>query len=253
MSEHTPGGTFYDKVAQKIGEYRTGGRHHTEYRTGNPEAIFEEKLLGLSGEKIVFDAGSGDGRFTLVAAKHFSQVVGIDVSSGMLEVARKRQVDQGVRNVRFVLQNAAATDFPDGAFDVVYSRRGPTPYREFQRLLKPGGVFLLVHIGDQDALALKQVFGRGQGYDQLGISWLEQSRSFQEEAGVHVLYAEEFLYDEYYPSYADLETFLQGVPIFEDFDPVADQALLQQYVDQASAPKGIQLVRHRFVTVAEKP
>jgi hypothetical protein len=110
-----------------------------------------------------------------------------------------------------------------------------------------------VGIGEQDAGELVRVFGRGQGFDDRTTSWLGRSRSRQEAAGLTIVYAEEFVYDEYYLTYADLDLFLQGVPIFEDFDPVADRELLQRYVSQTQTSKGIHLVRHRYVTVATRP
>jgi SAM-dependent methyltransferase len=254
MSELSGAGTFYDKVAAKFGEYFTGVHSHTEYRTGRPEAVFEEKLIGVGGpDKIALDAGSGDGRFTLFIAKYFGLVVGIEMSRGMLAIAQRKQAEQAVGNVRFEARDASATSFPDASFDVVFSRRGPTKYREFRRLVKSGGSVLHVGIGEQDALELKQVFGRGQGFDYLGTSWLGRSRALQETAGLTIVYAEEFLYDEYYPTYGELETFLQGVPIFEDFDPAADRELLEEYAAQARTPRGIHLLRHRYVTVAMNP
>jgi SAM-dependent methyltransferase len=251
MSDLAGGENFYDRVAAKFGEYSTGARLTTEYRTGAPEAVFLQKLIELGGaNQRVLDAGSGDGRFTLRVAPHFGQLVGIEVSRGMLDVAERRRAEQGIGNVRFDLRDASNTSFPSASFDVVYSRRGPTGYGEFARLLKPGGSVLHVGIGEQDAGELVRLFGRGQGFDFRSDSWLGRSRDWQEAAGLRLVYAEEFVYDEYYPTYADLDRFLQGVPIFEDFDPVADRELLQRYMSQAQTSKGIHLVRHRYVTVA---
>jgi len=245
---------FYDRVAARFGEYRTGARYETKFRTENAERVFQQKLTDLGGPEVTaLDAGSGDGRFTLSMARYFRRVVGIDTSQKMLAVAQRRAAEQGITNVLFEYQDASATRFPDASFDVVYSRRGPTKYREYDRLLRPGGAFLHVGIGEQDALQLKQIFGRGQGFDRIHSSWLARSRDFQEEAGLNVVYGEDFLYDEYFLTFEDLETFLQGVPIFEDFDPVADRERLQAYVEQAQTTRGIHMLRHRFVTVAVKP
>jgi SAM-dependent methyltransferase len=247
-------GTFYDLVAARFGEYRTSARYTSEYPGASPEAVFEAKVVEAGGpEKMALDAGSGDGRFTLSLAQHYQQIVGIEVSGGMLEVAERRRREQDASNVRFDRQDASATGFAEASFDVVYSRRGPMKYREFYRVLRPGGGFLAIGIGEQDALELKRVFGRGQGFDHLDVSWLARSRTLHEAAGLSVVYAESFVYDEYYLTYEDLETFLQGVPIFEDFDPVADRDALRSYVEQAWTPKGIHLLRHRHVTVARKP
>ena len=60
-------------------------------------------------------------------------------------------------------------------------------------------------------------------------------------------------YDEYYASYHDLDLFLQGVPIFEDFDSEQDKTKLQAYVARFQTDKGIRLPRHRFLVAAMKP
>jgi Methyltransferase domain len=253
MTELSGKPTFYDKVARRFGEYRTPARSTTDYRGANPAEVFERKLVDLGRPEVVaLDAGSGDGRFTLRMAAHFKYVLGIDTAREMLAVAERKRREQAVANVRFEVRDAASTGLADASFEVIYSRRGPTKYREFARLLRSGGHVLHEGIGEQDALGLKEVFGRGQGFDRLGVSWLDRARSFQEEAGLRVAYAAEFVYDEYFPTHEDLGTFLQGVPIFEDFDPVADRERLERYAGQATTPKGIHLLRHRFVTVARK-
>ncbi|HAT46669.1 MAG TPA: hypothetical protein DCS90_16345, partial [Ktedonobacter sp.] len=63
---------------------------------------------------------------------------------------------------------------------------------------------------------------------------------------------QDFLFDEYYASYDDLNRFLQGVPIFEDFDSEKDRRHLEAYAAKFQTDKGIHLPRHRFVAVAMK-
>jgi len=73
-----------------------------------------------------------------------------------------------------------------------------------------------------------------------------------EKLGFRVLVAKDYLYVEYYPTYADLETFLLGVPIFKDFEPNRDRVRLEAYAKAHTSEKGIQLDRHRIVIVAQK-
>ncbi len=67
-----------------------------------------------------------------------------------------------------------------------------------------------------------------------------------------VVYRQDVLYDEYFASYHDLDVFLQGVPIFEDFDLEKDRISLEAYVARFQTDKGIHLPRHRFLVVAVK-
>ena len=244
---------FYDKVAKKFGKYHTGARYITEYPDDEPEEVFKGKLLGLSGkDKIALDVGCADGRFTLSIVSYFKRVIAIDISIGMLNSAKKIQEKSPVTNVSFEEQNAEKTTYPNEAFDIIYSRRGPTPFSEFYRLLKPNGYFAGINIGEKDCVEIKKIFGRGQGYGEWNTSRLEKDKRKLKDAGFKVIFVQDYLYDEYYLSYEDLDLFLQGVPIFEDFDSEKDKKLLEEYAMKFKTEKGIKFSRHRVVVVAKK-
>lgn len=245
---------FYDRVAKKFGGYHTQAHYATEYPSGEPEKVFKEKLLELSSkDNVALDVGCADGRFTLSVASYFQKIVAIDLSSGMLEAARKLQKEKGTENVSFEEQDANETTYPSNAFDVIYSRRGPTPFSEFYRLLKSEGCFVEINIGEKDCQEIKEIFGRGQGFGEWNTSRLEKDKQELKEAGFEVIFAQDYFYDEYYTSYEDLNLFLQGVPIFEDFDSEKDKKFLEEYVVRFTTKKGIKLPRHRVVLVARKP
>jgi SAM-dependent methyltransferase len=247
---------FYDKVAKKFGGYAFGSSHvrpYTEYPDGDPEKEFKEKLLRLVGKKIhVLDAGCGDGKFAFENAQYFFHTTGIDVSKGLLKVAGEKQKILHVKNITFKCEDARKTSFPDASFDVIFSRRGPTPYGEFYRLLKPGGHFVGINIGEKDCQEIKVLFGRGQGYGEWNSSKLETDKEVLINAGFKIIFAKDYFCDEYYGSYEELDFFLQGVPIFEDFDSKKDESLLRQYERTFKTEKGIRLPRHRVVIVARK-
>ena len=249
MPEH-----FYDKVTRKFGTFSTVPHPMTDYPDGNPEAIFEQKLLELSGkEKIALDIGCGDGRFTLRMASHFQQIIGIDTSKERLKLAQTEQQVQAQENVRFEMQNAQRTTFAQNTFDVLYNRRGPTYYHEFFRITRPNGYFVMIGIGEKDAWDLKQIFGRGQGFWKWKTTALDQATEQLTREGFVRTFGQSFLYNEYFASYQDLDIFLQGVPIFEDFDSENDRKYLEQYVAKFQEEKGVHLQRHRCVIVCMKP
>lgn len=245
---------FYEKVAQKFGDYGNRVRFVSRYETENPEEVFKEKLLEYSGRgKIVLDVGCADGRFTLSIACYFKKVTAIDLSDGMLAAARRLQKEKEIKNVSFEKQDVYHTTYPNETFDVVYSRRGPSGFGEIFRLLKPGGYFIEITIGEQDCRELKEIFDRGQDFgDWNKESHLKRDIKRLKKANFRVIFAKDYSYTEYYPTCEELDLFLQGVPIFEDFDSKKDRELLEKYVIEFKKEKGIELRRHRVVTVSCK-
>ncbi|UOQ72062.1 class I SAM-dependent methyltransferase [Hymenobacter cellulosilyticus] len=75
---------------------------------------------------------------------------GLDVSTGMLAEARKRQQEQRLTNVTWLEGAAEQLPFPDASFSIVTCRVAPHHFdsvpqflAEVHRVLRPGGRFLL--------------------------------------------------------------------------------------------------------------
>ncbi len=117
----------------------------------------EEAHLG-PGEQLL-DVGCGTGTLALAAWRRLQpagQVVGIDASPEMIELAREKA---GKRAIPASFQVSAIEDlpFPDASFDVVLSsfmlhhlledvrRQG---FAQVLRVLKPGGRFLAMDLAD---------------------------------------------------------------------------------------------------------
>lgn len=101
----------------------------------------------------VLDIGCGTGGSARAAARLASagSVLGVDLSSAMLEVARGAAEREGLANVSFEQADAQIHPFGEGAFDVVISRAGAMffgdPHAAFAniaRALRPGGRLVLL-------------------------------------------------------------------------------------------------------------
>jgi SAM-dependent methyltransferase len=233
-------GPFYDKITRKFGTLPDFPTSVHEFgQEGNPEELFEQKILALSGaDRIALDLGCGDGQFTLRLAPSFREIVGIDSSRERLKLASAARDRLQLGNVRFEEQDASQTSFGDGVFDLVYSRRGPTPYLECYRITRTSGHMVAISIGEKDTWDLKRVFGRGQGYRVWKTSALALATEQLGQAGLAMEYGQDLQYDEYYATYEDLNLFLQRVPIFEDYDSEQDLAAnpIADVVSGAPAP-----------------
>ena len=73
-------------------------------------------------------------------------VVGVDISSGMLDQAAKAIMAAGLSNIKLVQGDAEALDYPAASFDLIicgnalpYMTDVPAALRHWHSLLKPGG------------------------------------------------------------------------------------------------------------------
>ena len=244
---------FYDKVAKKVGGYKSEAIHKSHFPNGNPEEIFLEQLVKYSDkDKTALDIGCADGRFTLKVAEKFHKTFGIDISSEMLARAKQFQEEQKISNVTFQKAEAEKLPFQDKYFDLIYSRRGPSPYTEISRVIKPIGYYLEICIGEKDGKGLKEIFGRGQGFGEWDISVAKTKIYNLVAKGFKVVFVHDYFYSEIYPDMENLNLFLQNVPIFKDFDQEKDKENLRSYSRRFTVPNGIELKRHRIVIVSEK-
>lgn len=128
-----------DAAVEKYAEVGREGLRPNERR------LLDEYVDGDGGR--VLDLGCGSGRVTAPLAERGFDVVGIDVSETMVEVARELHP-----GVEFRVDDATDLSFPDASFDyVLFAGRGIDDVRpaasrmrailEAWRVLRPGGVF----------------------------------------------------------------------------------------------------------------
>jgi ubiquinone/menaquinone biosynthesis C-methylase UbiE len=90
----------------------------------------------------VLELGCGTGYFTRELACSGADIIAIDVSPELLEIAR---ADCPAPNVRYQIQNACALTYPDGTFDsvvgssILHHLEIEEALREVYRVLKPDG------------------------------------------------------------------------------------------------------------------
>jgi SAM-dependent methyltransferase len=102
------------------------------------------------GERVV-DVGTGVGHTLRRVAPSFRRAVGVDATREMLEAGVGVLAGAGVKNAVLVQADATALPIPSGSADVVTSRLAAhhfadaaAAFREIARILRPGGLFVLV-------------------------------------------------------------------------------------------------------------
>ncbi|ADB29360.1 Methyltransferase type 11 [Kribbella flavida DSM 17836] len=116
-------------------------------------ATFAE-LVRQGGNGPVADVGCGPGRVTILLSRLGLDAFGIDLSPGMLELARRTYPE-----LRFDEGSMLALDLPDASLGGVLAYysiihvpwdQRPQVFAEFHRVLTPGGVVMLVfQVGEE--------------------------------------------------------------------------------------------------------
>ncbi|HEY7377611.1 MAG TPA: class I SAM-dependent methyltransferase [Steroidobacteraceae bacterium] len=134
-------------------------------------AVAQGKLLGCAalvpGQRVL-DVACGTGLVSLAAARAVGptgNVVGVDISDQMVEVARRRAAGQGLSNSSFARMDAETLALPDASFDVALCALGlmyvPDPLRavrEMRRVARSGGRVVIAVWGERARCGWSPVF-----------------------------------------------------------------------------------------------
>lgn len=115
--------------------------------------------LGHPGEiREILDLATGTGEVAFRLATLFPEanILGVDLSEGMLDIARKklaRKTDGKTGKIKFQQGDCLRLDLPDHSFDlltIAYGVRNfenlEKGFKEFHRVLKPGGQCLILEL-----------------------------------------------------------------------------------------------------------
>jgi ubiquinone/menaquinone biosynthesis C-methylase UbiE len=124
----------------------------TEYSRSEFHARLADRLVRLAApqpNERVLDIATGTGFVAVPTARLVGKegmVVGVDISSGMLDQAAKAIMAAGLSNIKLVQGDAEALDYPAASFDLIicgnalpYMTDVPAALRHWHSLLKPGG------------------------------------------------------------------------------------------------------------------
>jgi ubiquinone/menaquinone biosynthesis C-methylase UbiE len=140
-----------DEYKQQIADLYSGRSAGYDNGTWHPRIahhLVEYADIQL-GQKIL-DLATGTGMVAIEAAEIVGtegQVIGIDISTGMIERARQKIAALGLSNIEFQVADAEALNFPANSFDRIFCSSAFIwmsdllgALQHWHRLLKPGGV-----------------------------------------------------------------------------------------------------------------
>jgi ubiquinone/menaquinone biosynthesis C-methylase UbiE len=220
------------------------------------ELEFDRELLKRVSGKDVLDVGCGPGEFTLRTARRARSIAGIDPSSTALALAKRNLAKSSIKNAKFRYGDINRLQFPNETFDLVYSRRGPASVNrhnlaEVKRVLRNGGTFMEITIGERDKQNLAEIFGRGQMRGFRGQVSAVKKR-WLTEVGFGHAESRDYVGTEIFRSMDDLVIRLMTAPIIPSFDAKKDGRFLKAVEEQCRTERGIETPVHRVVLVAIK-
>ncbi|EHG24194.1 menaquinone biosynthesis methyltransferase ubiE [Alloprevotella rava F0323] len=119
--------------------------------------------------KQILDVATGTGDFALLATRRLKpdQLLGVDLSEGMLEVGCRKVAEAGLSDViKFQKEDCLQLSFSDNAFDAVTVAYGVRNFEdldrglcEMRRVLREGGRLVIIELTTPRSFPMKQVFG----------------------------------------------------------------------------------------------
>jgi 2-polyprenyl-3-methyl-5-hydroxy-6-metoxy-1,4-benzoquinol methylase len=115
----------------------------------NDLKIIERTRKYLSASAVVLDYGCATGSIALEIASMTKEVRGIDISSNMIEIANRKAVERGIKNIAFTKAAIFDESLGKESFDVILSlsilhlvEDSAQVMDRVNQLLKPGGIFI---------------------------------------------------------------------------------------------------------------
>ncbi|OCB75184.1 bifunctional demethylmenaquinone methyltransferase/2-methoxy-6-polyprenyl-1,4-benzoquinol methylase UbiE [Flavobacterium crassostreae] len=123
------------------------------------------QLVANTAPKKILDIATGTGDLAILMAQTDAEkIIGLDISSGMLAVGEKKIAQQNLsKTIEMVLGDSENMPFEDSYFDAITVAFGVRNFEnlekglaEILRVLKPGGVFVILETSVPDKTPYKQ-------------------------------------------------------------------------------------------------
>jgi len=125
------------------------------------------KMMKPYQPKVILDVATGTADFAIQALKlNPQEVVGVDISEGMLDMGRQKIDKLGKREViRLVKGDSENLQFPENKFDAVTVAFGVRNFEdlrkglaEIRRVLKPGGLLVVLEFSKPRKFPFRQLY-----------------------------------------------------------------------------------------------
>ncbi|MBI3354053.1 MAG: class I SAM-dependent methyltransferase [Nitrospirae bacterium] len=124
------------------------------------DAVFS--LADVKEGELVLDVSCGTGNYSLELKRRGARVIGLDISSEMLSIAKKKAENEGL-NIDFIRADAAMPPFKNNSFDLItsilileFADKPDKMIESWGRLLKSDGRIVIGFLNRYSLWALKR-------------------------------------------------------------------------------------------------
>lgn len=155
------------------------------------------KMVSAKNPGSILDIATGTGDLAILMAQTPAQrIVGLDISAGMLEVGRKKvQAKNLSARIELLLADSENIPFDDNTFDAITVAFGVRNFEQLEkglseilRVLRPGGIFVILETSNPTRFPYKQgyvfytkyilpLIGKIFSKDQSAYGYLSESAS----------------------------------------------------------------------------
>lgn len=153
---------------------------YAQFRPSYPQELYDIVLKHVPQRQRAWDCATGNGQVANVLGRYFEQVEATDISSQQLANATASP------NVRYSVQPAEKTTFPDAYFDLITVAQAvhwfdfPLFFKEVKRVLRPNGLIVLIGYGLMEVEGLTDLVS-GFYADIVGPYWDPERRHIEEK------------------------------------------------------------------------
>lgn len=168
----------YDKDADKTGQVREMFNSiapaydvMNRMMTLGIDTIWRRKAVDMVGKynpRRVLDVATGTGDLAFLIDKRLrpEQLLGIDLSEGMLAIAREKALQKGVADrLSFAVEDCLSLSLPDNSYDAITVAYGVRNFEnlkqgfaEMYRVLAPGGVLCVIELSTPEHFPFRQLY-----------------------------------------------------------------------------------------------
>lgn len=223
---------------------------------------FYQKIKENTNEKsLCLDLGTGGGENVLNNYPDVGMIIATDFSEEMIKTAKNNIKYYTNKKIKFTKMNNLEMSFPKETFDLISARHTIIDAKQIHNCLVSSGIVVIEGIDKEDCWEIKELFGRGQSYnDEISIS--EKDYLDLKEAGFKDIEKVKILQNEYYETENDLMALLLKTPILDDFSEIEEKEfkhrsiiereVFDEYVKKYKTERGILLKRVLYGIVAKK-